>query len=90
LTSIEVIAAQPDKLSRIGILFIGGRNQPHLPAFKQGLREHGYIEGKNISLEYRYAEGQIDRLPSLANWFTEGGRDCHNRRYWRAGSETSN
>jgi putative ABC transport system substrate-binding protein len=47
-------------------VFIGGRDQPHLASFKQGLRERGYIEGKNIYLEYRYAEGHYDRLPGLA------------------------
>jgi putative ABC transport system substrate-binding protein len=59
-------AQQPKKVPRIGILFIGSRNQPHLEAFKQGLRERGYIEPKNIVLEYRYAEGNNDRLPELA------------------------
>ncbi len=59
-------AQQPKKVPRIGILFIGGRNQPHLEAFKQGLRERGYTEGENIVLEYRYAEGKEDRLPELA------------------------
>jgi putative ABC transport system substrate-binding protein len=59
-------AQSPGKVPRVGILFIGGRNQPHLDAFKQGLRERGYTDGKNIFLEYRYAEGMIDRLPSLA------------------------
>jgi putative ABC transport system substrate-binding protein len=59
-------AQQPKKLPRIGIVFIGGRDQPHLASFKQGLRERGYIEGKNIYLEYRYAEGHYDRLPGLA------------------------
>src|SRR5215467_407314 len=59
-------AQQPKKIPRIGILFIGSRDQPHLEAFKQGLREHGYTEGKNIFLEYRYAEGKEDRLPELA------------------------
>jgi len=59
-------AQQPAKIPRVGILFIGGRDQPHLEAFKQGLRERGYTEGKNIVLEYRYAEGNVDRLPSLA------------------------
>jgi putative ABC transport system substrate-binding protein len=59
-------AQPPGKIPRIGVLFIGGRNQPHLDAFKQGLRERGYTEGKNIVLEYRYAEGVIDRLPALA------------------------
>ena len=59
------------KVPRIGILFIGGRDQPHLEAFKQGLRERGYTEGKNIVLDYRYAEGKVDRLPSLAKGLVE-------------------
>ncbi len=59
------------KVPRIGILFIGGRDQPHLEAFKQGLRERGYTEGKNIVLDYRYAEGKVDRLPSLARGLVE-------------------
>jgi ABC-type uncharacterized transport system substrate-binding protein len=59
-------AQQPQTIPRVGILFIGGRDQPHLEAFKQGLRERGYVEGKNIALEYRYAEGREERLPELA------------------------
>ena len=63
-TSTE--AQQAKKVPRIGILFIGSRNQPHLESFKQGLRERGYTEGKNIVFEYRYAEGRQDQLPELA------------------------
>jgi putative ABC transport system substrate-binding protein len=48
---------------------MGGRDQPHLDSFKQGLREHGYSEGTNIILEYRYAEGRNDRLLELAKEF---------------------
>src|SRR5215475_8829858 len=59
-------AQQKGKVPRIGILFIGGRNQPHLEAFKQGLRERGYMEGENITFDYRYADGKEDQLPVLA------------------------
>src|SRR5262245_1278134 len=63
---LEARAQQPKKIPRIGILFIGSRDQPHLDSFKQGLRERGYTEGENIAIEYRYAEGKRDRLPELA------------------------
>lgn len=59
-------AQQTGKLPRVGVLFIGGRDQPHLESFKQGLRERGYVEGENLFLEFRYAEGQQDRLAALA------------------------
>jgi ABC-type uncharacterized transport system, periplasmic component len=67
VASVDPPAAQSQgNIPRIGILFIGSRNQPHLEAFKQGLWERGYTEGKNIVFEYRYAEGKVDRLPMLA------------------------
>ena len=59
-------AQQAKKVPRVGVLFIGGRDQPHLEAFKQGLRERDYHEGQNIHLVYKYAEGKQDRLPRLA------------------------
>jgi ABC-type uncharacterized transport system substrate-binding protein len=62
-------AQQPKKVPRVGILFMGGRDQPHLEELKQGLRERGYSEGKNIILEYRFAEGRYDRLAELVKEF---------------------
>ena len=59
-------AGASERIPRVGILFIGGRDQPHLESFKQGLREHGYTEAKNIILIYRYAEGKQERLADLA------------------------
>ena len=60
-------AQQPTKIPRIGFLSTTSpSNVPtRLEAFRQGLRDLGYVEGKNIVIEYRYAEGNIDRLPTL-------------------------
>jgi putative ABC transport system substrate-binding protein len=62
-------AQAQSKIPRVGILFMGGRDQPHLEEFKDGLRERGYSEGENILFEYRYAEGKYERLPELAMEF---------------------
>src|SRR5438270_12794866 len=61
-------AQQRGKMSRIGFL---GTSTPSLErhlvdAFRQKLRELGHVEGENITIEYRWAEGQDDRFPSLA------------------------
>jgi putative tryptophan/tyrosine transport system substrate-binding protein len=67
LTHVHFTAAQqPAKAPRIGFLFVGSKDQPHLESFHQGLRELGYVDGKNILIEYRYAEGKSDALPALA------------------------
>jgi putative ABC transport system substrate-binding protein len=59
--------AQPAKVSRIGVLSPGSPGpSPLLDAFRQGLRELGYVEGQNIRLEYRFAETRLERLPGLA------------------------
>ena len=60
-------AQQPAGIHRIGILSISGSVFPaRVEAFRQRLRELGYIEGQNIVFEYRYAEGKQDRYPELA------------------------
>jgi putative ABC transport system substrate-binding protein len=59
---------QPKRVPVIGYLnaVAPSTNAVRIEAFRQGLRELGYVEGKNIFIEYRYAEGKLDRLPALA------------------------
>ena len=63
-------AQQPKKIPRIGYLTAGSLSSSttsaRIEAFRQGLRELGHLEGKNIVIEYRYAEGKLDRVPALA------------------------
>ena len=61
-------AQQPTTVPRIGYLSPTSPSvsPSRIEAFRQGLRELGYVEGKNIVIEYRYAESKLDRLPALA------------------------
>ena len=61
-------AQQPKKVPRIGYLSSAdaARESARSEAIRLALRELGYIEGQNIAIEYRYAEGKLDRLPELA------------------------
>src|SRR5262249_29759314 len=61
-------AQQAKKIPPIGFLnaLFPTTNPARLEAFRQGLRDVGYVEGKNIVIEYRYAERKVDRLPALA------------------------
>ncbi|HEU4342759.1 MAG TPA: ABC transporter substrate-binding protein [Candidatus Binatia bacterium] len=59
-------AQQSKKVPRIGYL-AGRESSARIAAFRQGLRELGYVEGLHILIEYRFAEGRLDRLPELAD-----------------------
>jgi len=67
----SVHAQQPQKIPRLGYLSYGSVeiDKSLLAAFQQGLRELGYLEGKNIVIEQRYAAGQSDKLPELVAEF---------------------
>src|SRR5262245_3690716 len=65
-----VEAQSTDKIYRIGYLSIGSASTTYtrpIEAFRQGLRELGWVERRNLLIEYRFAEGQAERLPALAD-----------------------
>ena len=67
VTAGLVEAQQPTKIPRIGFLTAGSSSTipARIDAFRQGLRELGYVEDKNIVIEWRFGEGKLDRLPAL-------------------------
>ena len=71
LAPLVAEAQREAKVPRIGVLLTGSPPRGNLPstmidAFRQGLRDYGYVEGQNIAIEWRWAEGRSDRLPDLA------------------------
>jgi putative ABC transport system substrate-binding protein len=59
--------AQPaGKIPRIGVLNLASRSGPFFPAFDQRLRQLGYVEGQNVAIEFRTAEGRVEKLAGLA------------------------
>jgi putative ABC transport system substrate-binding protein len=52
-------------MPRVGFLRGSRPPESHIEAFRRGLKELGYVEGKNITIEYRYADGKVERLPAL-------------------------
>jgi hypothetical protein len=66
VTPLAAEAQQAGKVYRIGYLSIASGPSPRTEALRQGLRELGYIEGKNIIIEYRFAQDKADRLHGLA------------------------
>src|SRR5713101_915781 len=66
LAPLAAETQSPAKVPRIGILRIGSPPDPFVETFKQGLRDLGYVEGRSINIEYRWARGREDRLAGLA------------------------
>ena len=65
---------------RIGFIFSTGAPgdpSPLFDAFQQGLRDLGYVEGKNILIERRYAEGRLDRMPPFVQRVCSAESRCH-------------
>src|ERR1700733_15170731 len=59
-------AQQPKRPARIGFLGLSSASEPALNNFRAGLRDLGYVEGRNLQIESRFAAGDEDRLPALA------------------------
>ena len=68
VASPVAVRAQQPAMPVIGVLgsMSMDTNTSNLAAFRQGLKENGYLEAENATIEYRWADGQYDRLPALA------------------------
>src|SRR5262245_9584857 len=66
LQPVAAVAQQAAKVARIGWLGSDRPGPPQNEAFLQGLHDLGYVEGQNVVIEYRSAEGKLERLPALA------------------------
>jgi putative ABC transport system substrate-binding protein len=73
----RVLRAQQKAMPVIGVLSstTPGSNAANVSAFRQGLSDTGYVEGQNLAIEYRWAEGHYDRLPGLAADLVDGKVD---------------
>jgi hypothetical protein len=77
LAPLAIEGQQADKIARIGFLSLNLAPNRHLhEAFRQGLRDLGYVEGRNVMIEIRDAEGKPEGLPTLA---AEPERVCRSR-----------
>src|SRR5215469_16353344 len=76
--AVIVEAQQAKKIPRIGVLLTSPRAamSARTEAFQPGLRELGYVEGKNIVIEWRSADGKVDRLPELVAELVRLKVDC--------------
>jgi ABC-type uncharacterized transport system substrate-binding protein len=63
---VSAEAQQPGRVYRLGVLSVRGGIEPRDEVFRQRLRELGYVEGQNLTIEWKFSDGKLDRLDSLA------------------------
>ena len=75
LAAARMAAAQQQKTPRVGVMLVQRVDHPFPQAFRDGLRDLGYIEGRNIHVQYRSVEGDVSRLSALAAEFVQSNVD---------------